>query len=119
MPVPVFYSGGEVTPLPELPFQAQKCIDRMKYVLEVNQVDREYSVRLEEQSAWDNPIWGVNGDRVEKLEDPSRGSVLTIHYFTSRDGVERTAFSSVSGQGHDCREHTCEHAWRFLSQFTR
>ena len=119
VPVPVFYSGGEVTPLPELPFQAQKCIDRMKYVLELNQVDREYRAQLEEQSAWDNPIWGINGDRVEKHADASRGSVLTIHYFTSRDGVERTTFSSVSGQGHDCREHTCEHAWQFMQQFKR
>ena len=119
IPVPVFYAGGEVTPLPELPFQAQKCIDRMKYVLEVNQVEREYSAALDDQAAWENPIWGINGDRVEQHEDASRGSVLTIHYFTSRDGVERTAFASISGQGHDCREHTCEHAWQFMSKFKR
>ena len=115
----MFYAGGEVTPLPELPFQAQKCIDRMKYVLEVNQVEREYSAALDDQALWENPIWGINGDRVEQHEDASRGSVLTIHYFTSRDGVERTAFASISGQGHDCREHTCEHAWQFMSKFKR
>ena len=48
-----------------------------------------------------------------------QGSVLTIEVFESRDGVARTAFASVSGQGHECREHTCEYAWRFLSRFTK
>lgn len=118
-PVPVFYAGGEITPLPELPFQEQKCIDRVKYVLEVNQVDRLYDVALENKAAWENPIWGIHGDRVEQFDDVSRGSVLTVHYFTSRDGVERTAFASISGQGHECRKHTCEQAWQFMKQFKR
>ena len=68
---------------------------------------------------WENPIWGVSGDRVEKLYDESRGSYLTIHFFDSEDGVCRTAFASVSGQVHECRHHTCENAWKFISQFTR
>ncbi len=117
--VPVFYAGGEITPLPELPFQAEKCVDRMRYVLEVNQATKAYDVQYDHREYWDNPIWGVNGDRVEKIDDPSRGSVLTIHYFQSADGVERTAFASISGQGHECREHTCEQAWRFMSRFSR
>lgn len=119
VPVPVFYAGGEITPLPELPFQAEKCCDRIRYVFDVNQVARPYDAQFTAQDTWPNPIWGVSGDRVEKIDDPSRGSVLTIHYFTSADGAERTALASVSGQGHECREHTCEHAWRFMSQFSR
>jgi len=118
-PVPLFYSGGEITPLPELPFQAEKCCDRMRYVFEVNQLKTPYDADFANKDAWPEPIWGLSGDRVERLNDPSRGSVLTINYFTSADGVERTAFASVSGQGHECREHTCEHAWRFMSRFTR
>lgn len=119
IPVPVFYAGGEISPLPELPCQGQKCADRMAWVLKVNDVDREYDMQYDQREGWENPIWGVNGDRVEQIYDPSRNSVLTIHYFTSRDGVERTAFASISGQGHECREHTCEHAWRFMAQFSK
>ena len=119
VPVPLFYAGGEETPLPELPFQAEKCLERMKYVLEVNQAEKICDVRFEDSERWENPIWGVDGDRTERVYDPSRNSTLTVQYFKSRDGVVRTAFASVSGQGHECREHTCEAAWRFLSRFER
>lgn len=119
VPVPLFYAGGEITPLPELPFQAQKCFDRMRYVFEVNRVKKPCDISFEDQSGWENPIWGVNGDTVEHIDDPERGSVLTIHRFESGDGIVRTAFASISGQGHECREHTCEHAWQFMKQFVR
>lgn len=119
VPVPLFYAGGEETPLPELPFQAEKCWDRMRYVFEVNQLKTAYDVTYGDRENWPEPIWGIGGDHVEKIDDPSRGSVLTIHTFESRDGVVRTAFACISGQGHECREHTCEHAWRFMSRFTR
>ena len=119
VPVPLFYAGGEITPLPELPFQAQKCVDRMRYVFEVNRIRKPYAVQFEDRAGWTNSIWGIDGDRTERVEDPSRGSVLTVQYFESEDGVVRTAFASVSGQGHECREHTCEHAWRFLSRFSK
>lgn len=119
VPVPLFYAGGEITPLPELPFQAEKCLDRVRYVLQVNQANNPCAVTFAHQEEWLNPIWGVEGDRVEKIDDPSRGSVLTIHYFTSTDGVERTALASISQQGHECREHTCENAWQFMSRFSR
>lgn len=117
--VPVFYAGGEISPLPELPCQGQKCADRMAWVFKINDVDRHYAAQYDDRDNWENPILGVNGDRVEQVYDPSRDSTLTIHYFTSRDGVERTAFASISGQGHECREHTCEHAWRFMSRFNK
>ncbi len=119
VPVPLFYAGGEITPLPELPFQAEKCWDRMRYVFEVNQLKTPYNVTFEEKDNWPESIWGICGDSVEKYDDHSRGSVLTIHSFESEDGVVRTAFASISGQGHECREHTCEYAWRFMAQFRR
>ena len=28
-------------------------------------------------------------------------------------------FGSIDNQGHECREHTCEYAWRYLSNFSR
>ena len=119
VPVPVFYAGGEITPLPELPFQAQKCVDRIRYVFEVNGVTAPMDAEFENKDAWSNPIWGVNGDRSTKIYDPSRDSTLTIQYFKSADGTYKTALASISGQGHECREHTCEHAWQFMKQFTR
>ncbi len=118
-PVPLFYAGGEESPLPELPFQAEKCLDRIRYVFEVNRVKKPYTAVFEEQASWVDPIWGITGDRVEKHEDASRNSVLTIHYFEEEGGQFTTALASVSRQGHDCRPHTCEAAWQFMSRFTR
>ena len=76
-------------------------------------------ISFDQKDSWEDPIWGVKADRVEKIEDPSRGSVLTVNYYNSKDGVCRTAFASVSGQVHECRQHSCENAWKFISKFTR
>ena len=123
VPVPVFYAGGEVTPLPELPFQAQKCLDRMAYTLLLNNAELaeryEEEVKLENKDTWENKIWGINGDEVETSYDDVRDATLTMQKFRSTDGRFLSVFASISGQGHDCREHTCEHAWQFMSRFTR
>ena len=119
VPVPVFYAGGEITPLPELPFQAEKCVDRIRNLFAVNEVKKPYTAELSDVVNWVNPIWGIDGDSTETFYDESRDSVLTVHYFESRDGVVRTALASISGQGHECREHTCEQAWKFMSRFMR
>ena len=120
VPVPVFYSGGELSHLPELPFQADSSLEREKYVAEVNRLKKKMDgLSFAEKDSWEDPVWGVPGDRIEKVYDPSRGSTLTIHYFDSEDGVCRTAFASVSGQIHECRHHSCENAWKFISQFRR
>ena len=60
-----------------------------------------------------------SGDRIEKISDPTRDATLTVHYFDSEDGVCRTAFASVSNQIHECREHSMENAWKFISQFKK
>ena len=121
--VPIFYAGGEVTPLPELPFQAQKCLDRMSYVLWLNNATAaeryDEEGKLENKENWENKIWGINGDEVEQLYDESRDATLTMQKFKSTDGRVLSVFASISGQGHDCREHTCEQAWQFMSQFHR
>lgn len=118
-PVPIFYVGGEETPLPELPFQAEKCRDRMEYVFKVNHLTTKYDVKFEDHEKWADKIWGISGDKISKVEDKDRDSILTINYFKSADGEFYTAFASVSGQGHECRYHSCEHAWRFLEKFRR
>ena len=117
--VPMFYSGGENSHLPELPFQADSGLERIQYAAEVNKCKIKFDLSYDDKDNWADPIWGVSGDRVEKLYDEARGSYLTIQYFDSEDGVCRTAFASVSGQGHEYRHHTCENAWKFISQFTR
>lgn len=120
VPVPMFYSGGELSHVPELPFQAQSALERIQYAAKVNGLRKTFDhLIFEEKDSWVDPVWGVSGDRVEVLADESRGSSLKIHYFDSEDGVCRTAFASVSGQVHECRQHTCENAWKFISQFTK
>lgn len=118
--LPVFYVGGEITPLPELPFQATKCVDRMAYVLRINKAKAQYSVKYENQENWENKIWGINGDFEYKLTNTEReNSVLTLQLFESENGCCYCIFGSVSNQGHEVRHHSCENAWKFLSQFTR
>ena len=119
VPVPIFYTGGEITPLPELPFQAEKCWDRNRYVFGINRLKTKYDVTFEDRENWPNKIWGIDGDRTEVIYDKTRDSNLTLHYFDSEDGICRTVFGSISGQGHECRQHTCEQAWLFLSGFSR
>ena len=117
--VPLFVSGGEKSHLTELPFQGEQGIERAAYAASTNKVKKSFDVKFEDKDNWEDPIWGVKGDRVEKIYDETRDSYLTINYYDSEDGVCRTAFSNISGQIHECREHTCENAWKFISQFTR
>ena len=120
VPVPIFYSGGEKSHLPELPFQAASGLERVQYAAKVNRLKKNFdAISFEEKEQWEDPVYGVPGDRVEKIPDESRGSVLTINYYDSEDGVCRTAFASISGQVHECRHHTNENAWKFISRFTR
>lgn len=117
--VPTFYVGGEQTPLPELPFQEEKCTNRMAYVLKVNQAKRAYDVRYEERAQWQNPIWGIDGDAICKLHDPVRKGELTLQLFESENGCCYSIFGSVSNQAHEVRQHSCEMAWHFMNAFRR
>ena len=117
--VPLFYAGGEKSHLPELPFQAETGMERIQYAAEVNKLKAKFDVKYADKENWADPIWGVPGDRKEVVHDDSRDANLTINYYTSEDGVCRTAFASVDNQVHECRRHTNEQAWKFISQFTR
>ncbi|MBO4506029.1 MAG: hypothetical protein J5728_06355, partial [Lachnospiraceae bacterium] len=117
--VPLFYSGGEESHLGELPKQSEACVERVQYVAKVNKLVKSFDgIKFEEKDSWENPVYGIYGDEVEKVPDESRGSTLTINYFRSEDGVIRTALASVSGQIHECRHHSCENAWKFISRFS-
>ena len=120
IPVPVFYSGGEKSHVPELPRQAPTALERIQYVAEVNRLKKPFdTVSFEAKDSWENPLWGLSGDRMEQVYDPTRDSTLTIQYYDSEDGICRTAFASVSEQVHECRKHSIENAWKFISKFTR
>ena len=119
VPVPMFYSGGMHSHVPELPFQAESALERIRYLAETNRLKACFDKGYDEKEAWEDPIWSVPGDRIETLHDASRDSDLTIHYFDSVDGVCRTALASINNQMHECRHHTCEQAWRFISQFVK
>ena len=96
--------------------------DISRYCDKINKLAKKAefdALSYDKKDEWASPIWGVEGDRVEKIPDPSRGSVLTVHYYNSTDGVCRTALASVSGQIHECRHHSIENAWKFISQFSK
>ena len=117
--VPLFYAGGEKSHLPELPFQAESGMERIQYAADVQKLKKKFDVSYADKDNWADKIWGVPGDRVEVVHDDSRDANLTINYYTSEDGVCRTAFASIDNQVHECRHHTNEQAWKFISQFTR
>jgi len=117
--VPVFYAAGEVTPLDEMPCQAQKCVNRAKYILELNNSKAKYDVQLENKESWENRFWGINGDEYEESFDSNRNATLKMQKFKNLEGKITTIFATITDQGHDCREHTCEHAWQFMKEFKR
>ena len=117
--VPVFYVGGEQTPLPELPFQEAKCLNRMAYVLRVNKSIKQNDVSYEDKESWTNSIWGIDGDIICTAKDESKNSVLTMHLFESENGCCYSIFASASNQQHEMRHLNCENAWKFMSKFRR
>ena len=117
--VPIFYAAGEQTPLAELPYQEQKCVNRMAYALKLNGASKEYNVKLEDKAGWQNKLWGIDGDYTSSVVDPVRKGKLTMNFFTRADGKCYNVFAGIDNQGHECRPHTCEYAWRFLSSFSR
>lgn len=117
--VPMFYSGGECSFVPELPCQAESALERIQYAAKVNKLKAKFDKSFAEKDAWADPIWSVPGEKSEVVHDDSRGSDLKIQYYESEDGVCRTAFASVTGQVHECRHHSCENAWKFISRFKK
>ncbi len=117
--LPVFYVGGEETPLPELPSQAEKCLERMLYTLGVNQAKVQPALSFDNKEAWTNPFYGINGDYIRKEKDEKTGSVLTMHLFESNNGCCYCVFGSASKQKHEMRHLNSENAWKFMSCFRR
>lgn len=119
--VPVFYVGGETSPLPELPFQEEKVVNRVKNLFAVNQVVTQYTSEFAEAANWSNPIWGIDGDMTYQVTDQKAftDSTLTVMLFASQDGKYYTALTSASNQSHEVYARNSWAAWDFLSQFSR
>ncbi len=118
VPVPIFYSGGEKTFLPELPERDVTALERVQYAAKVNRLKKKFEVDFEHKENWTDPLWGDAPDRKEVIRDEGRGSNLTVNYYDSEDGVCRTAFASIDDQIHEYRHHTAEEAWKFISKFS-
>ncbi len=118
---PVFYVGGVDSPLPEMPFQAPKCLNRVAYVFDVNKVSTEYNVTMEGIADWANPIWGISGDLTYEVTDQKTflDSTLEVNLFASEDGKYYTAFADATSQSHEVYARNSWAAWDFLSQFSR
>ncbi len=118
---PVFYVGGVDSPLPEMPFQAPKCIDRVRYAFDVNKVVTEYEATPDNQAEWENPIWGISGDLTYNVTDQKAflDSTLEVNLFASEDGKYYTAFADATNQSHEVYARNSWAAWDFLSQFSR
>ena len=118
--VPVFYVGGERSPLAELPFQEGKCVNRIENLFAINKVVREYNCRYTEKDTWEDKVYGVCGDRTVEILDPDfPNSITTVRDFLSEDGNVYTELVSVSNQQHEIRPNTCRLAWKFMKQFRR
>lgn len=119
--VPVFYVAGETTPLPEMPCQDQKLIDRIAYLFGINKVVKPYEVAFDAQDTWENPVWGINGDMNYQVTDQKTftDSTMTVELFQSEDGKYYTALALSGNQSHEVYARNSWAAWDFLSQFSR
>lgn len=118
--VPLFYSAGEETPLPEFPFQEEKCFNRIKWVLTVNNCNFNEKLTFNAKDDWENKYYVYKQDKQKRVYDKERKSTLTLDYYkTKTDNQFYTVFTRVSGQGHECRYHTCKYAWDFMKRFSR
>ncbi|MBE5968710.1 MAG: hypothetical protein E7242_00585 [Lachnospiraceae bacterium] len=119
--VPLFYVGGETSPLAELPMQSETLVNRLAYVFGVNALNKQYNVSFADMASWENPVWGINGDMSYTVTDKEtfKDSVLTVNLFASADGKYYTAFANSSNQSHEIYPRNSKAAWDFLSQFSR
>lgn len=114
--VPLYYVGGEESPLPELPGRAGQENDINKMVEKVCAMNR---VPLGKERATDDSIFGYRPDYVSSILSADGLNTITQERFLSEDGVVRTVFSSTSNMTHCTLRCNCEAAWKFMRSFSR
>ena len=118
--VPLFYIGGVDSFGVELPCHHERAVERIAYVSKVNRFRSGYGVSFAEKDRWEDPLYGVRGDRVEVLHDDMfPDSVYTVHFFDSDDGRCYTALMGVTHHAHEIRTFTNRYAWDFVKHFRR
>lgn len=118
--LPVFYVGGEKSPLPEIALQHERCLERMRYVLKTNGALKKENVVYNDKSTWEDPRWAVKGDYEVSLPSwEKEGRVMTLELFESEGGKVYSVFGSINDQQHELHQHQCEVAYRYMSCFRR
>jgi hypothetical protein len=118
--VPLFYAGGESSPMAELPVQGQTCADRICYLFRVNGIPTDCELSTGKRWQWTDNFFGYQGDAVEELIDEAHPeSLTTIRYYRSSDGNIYTALCSIRRHQHEIRPFTCRQAWDFMKRFAR
>ncbi len=118
--VPLFYAGGESSPMAELPVQGQTCADRICYLFRVNGIPTDFELSTGKRWQWTDNFFGYQGDAVEELIDEAHPeSLTTIRYYRSSDGNIYTALCSIRRHQHEIRPFTCRQAWDFMKRFAR
>lgn len=112
---PVFYVGGQASPLPELCNQGPNIPARVEYVFKANKIGA-YTYDAE-VNLW----WGVNGDITYQVTDKVTftDSTLNVNLFKSADGRYYTALADATNQSHEVYARNSWAAWDFLKQFSR
>lgn len=120
VPLPVFYVGGEQSPLAELAKHEVKCYNRLLHVLKTNGCTRVSKIDYNNRDTWEDPIWALKGDTTIRLSsNQKKGRVMTLELFSGKDGRVITVFGSINDQQHEIHRHQCEYAWNFMSNFRR
>ncbi len=118
--VPLFFIGGVDSFGVELPMHHERAIQRLQYLAKVNKLKKKFDITLEEKDSWEDPLYGIKGDRTEILHDDEHpDSVYYLHYFDSEDGKCYTALMGVTHHAHEIRPFTNRLAWNIVKKFSR
>lgn len=114
--VPVYYVGGEESPLPELPKPEGQENDINQMVVNMCRMNR---VPLSPERKDPGSKYGYRPDAVTLIRSKDGLNTITQECFISEDGVMRTILSSASNMTHCTLKCNCEEAWKFMREFTR
>ncbi len=114
--LPVFYIGGGLSPLPELPAAEANIVnDAFKVLWQMNDLG-EYAFNEASGS-----IWGVSADsqRIIPSRDKNTEQVLVVDSFVNPDGNTYTWLSVNLNLAHDSCRNDSAVMWSYMSQFSR
>ena len=113
--MPVFYVGGALSPLPELPSKPNSNVvdDALTYFLKMNKVNDSY-----EYDANVDETWGTSPAETYRFRNEILDKDTVVSLFMSEDNQIYTAFASGE-KSHLVYATDSRLAWNFISQFSR